>query len=110
MGWFGHINTEFFFEYDREWLSLEGGYVLAPQFPLSEQRFTGHLVKAFFENLLPEGSSLEDILAAANLRNANSLEVLARLGKDLPGVLSILAPEDEATHIQKYALSYRTRI
>ena len=103
MGWFGHANTEFFFEYDKEWLSLEGGFFLAPQFPLSEQRYTGNLVKSFFENLLPEGDSLEDILAAINLRTANSLEILAKLGKDLPGVLSILAPDDEATNSQKYA-------
>lgn len=103
MGWFGHANTEFFFEYDKEWLSLEGSYVLAPQFPLAENRYTGNLVKSFFENLLPEGDSLEDILAAINLRTANSLEILAKLGKDLPGVLSILAPNDEATNSQKYA-------
>ena len=103
MGWFGHASTEFFFEYDKEWLNLEGGYVLAPQFPLTEQRYTGTLVRSFFENLLPEGDSLDDILAAINLRTANSLEILAKLGKDLPGVLSILAPDDEATNSQKYA-------
>ncbi len=91
MGWFGHAGTEFFFEYDKEWLSLEGGFVLAPQFPLSEKCYTGNLVKSFFENLLPEGDSLDDILAAIHLRNANSLEILAKLGKDLPGVLSIQA-------------------
>ena len=107
MGWFGHASTEFFFEYDKEWLNLEGGYVLAPQFPLTEQRYTGNLVRSFFENLLPEGDSLEDILAAINLRTANSLEILAKLGKDLPGVLSILAPNDKATNSQKYTdLSY----
>jgi serine/threonine-protein kinase HipA len=103
MGWFGHANTEFFFEYDKEWLSLEGGYVLAPQFPLTEQRYTGNLVRSFFENLLPEGDSLEDILAAINLRTANSLEILAKLGKDLPGVLSILAPDEDANNSQTYA-------
>jgi len=102
MGWFGHVNTEFFFEYDKEWLTLGGGYVLGPQFPLSEQRYTGSLVRSFFENLLPEGDSLEDILAAIHLRTANSLEILAKLGKDLPGVLSILDPEDEVTNSQKY--------
>ena len=107
MGWFGHASTEFFFEYDKEWLNLEGGYVLAPQFPLTEQHYTGNLVRSFFENLLPEGDSLEDILAAINLRTANSLEILAKLGKDLPGVLSILSPDDEATNSQKYTdLSY----
>lgn len=55
MGWFGHEAGEFFFEYDPEWLNQPGGYVLAPQFALAAKRYTGVLVKTFFENLLPEG-------------------------------------------------------
>ena len=72
MGWFGHANTEFFFEYDKEWLSLEGGHVLAPQFPFSEQRSVGNLVRSFFENLLPEGRAL-DIVATTHQVSKNNL-------------------------------------
>lgn len=94
MGWFGHEAGEFFFEYDPQWLEQPGGYVLAPQFALSPQRFKGVLVRNFFENLLPEGQVLEDVLAAIHLRDASPFDVLGSLGKELPGVLSLL-PENQ---------------
>lgn len=94
MGWFGHEAGEFFFEYDPQWLGQHGGYVLAPQFALGPQRFKGVLVRNFFENLLPEGQVLEDVLAAIHLRNASPLDVLGALGQELPGVLSLL-PENQ---------------
>ena len=94
MGWFGHEAGEFYFEYDGQWLQQPGGYVLAPQFALGPQRFRGAPVRNFFENLLPEGQALEDVLAAVRLRNPSPFEVLGVLGKELPGVLSLL-PEDE---------------
>ena len=77
--------------------SQPGGYPLAPQFALQAGAFTGHLVRSFFENLLPEGTALEDVLAALALRDASTLELLGRLGQELPGVLSLL-PED-AQHL-----------
>ncbi|MBC7918810.1 MAG: HipA domain-containing protein [Rhodoferax sp.] len=93
MGWFGHAANEYFFEYDPQWIEQPGGFVLAPQFPLRTERFTGTAVRTFFENLLPEGEALDDIVSAIHLRGASSFEVLGRLGAELPGVLSLL-PED----------------
>lgn len=93
MGWFGHAASDYFFEYDAQWLRQPGGYVLAPQFPMQSTQFTGNSVRSFFENLLPEGSALDDVLSALALRDPNTLELLGRLGQDLPGVLSLL-PED----------------
>ncbi len=95
MGWFGHAAGEYFFEYDPQWLAQPGGYVLAPQFALSGERsgerFSGALVRSFFENLLPEGGALDDVVNALALRDPSAFELLGRLGKDLPGVLSLLA-------------------
>jgi serine/threonine-protein kinase HipA len=102
MGWFGHEAGEFFFEYDPQWLSQSGGYVLAPQFLLTAQRFTGVLVKTFFENLLPEGAALEDVMAAIELRDASAFDLLGRLGQELPGVLSLLSHDAQASHLQSY--------
>ena len=102
MGWFGHEAGEFFFEYDPQWLSQPGGYVLAPQFSLTVQRFTGVLVKTFFENLLPEGAALEDVMAAIELRDASAFDLLGRLGQELPGVLSLLPHDVQASHLQSY--------
>lgn len=90
MGWFGHAAGEFFFEYDAQWLTQPGAYALAPQFSLNAQTTRGALVRSFFENLLPEGDALEDILAALHLRGASTLDILGQLGKELPGVLSLL--------------------
>ena len=90
MGWFGHAAGDYFFEYDAQWLAQPGAYVLAPQFPLAPQPARGPLVRSFFENLLPEGEVMEDVLAALQLRNASTLDVLGRMGHELPGVLSLL--------------------
>jgi serine/threonine-protein kinase HipA len=100
MGWFGHAAGDYFFEYDPQWIEQPGGFVLAPQFPVRAGRFTGQAVRTFFENLLPEGEALEDIVSAIHLRGASSFEVLGKLGAELPGVLSLL-PEDARPNIQQ---------
>ncbi|MDQ0086235.1 serine/threonine-protein kinase HipA [Variovorax boronicumulans] len=102
MGWFGHVAADYFFEYDPQWLEQPGHYVLAPQFPLVAERYTGHLVRSFFENLLPEGEALDDIVSAIHLRGASSFELLGRLGAELPGVLSLLPPEARPVPAQEY--------
>ena len=109
MGWFGHAAAAFFFEYDSEWLAHPGGYVLAPQFPLAPTRYTGALVRSFFENLLPEGEALEDIVSALSMRGASHFDVLGRLGQELPGVLSLLPESAQPTLAQQYVpLPYAT--
>ena len=102
LGWFGHATGEFFFEYDAQWLNQPGGYVLAPQFPLQAGQFTGALVRSFFENLLPEGSALEDVMQALSIRDASPFELLGRLGKELPGVLSLLPEGTQPSPAQQY--------
>lgn len=100
MGWFGHAAAEYFFEYDAEWLNQPGAFVLAPQFALAPGRTTGALVRHFFENLLPEGEALNDVMAALQLRGASHFEVLGRLGQELPGVLSLLPPDAWPMHLR----------
>ncbi len=102
MGWFGHAAGEYFFEYDAQWLQQPGGYVLAPQFPLQAGPFIGSTVRSFFENLLPEGAALEDVLNTLTLRNPNTLELLGQLGQDLAGVLSLLPETVQPTLLQQY--------
>jgi serine/threonine-protein kinase HipA len=102
MGWFGHVASDYFFEYDPQWIEQPGGFVLAPQFPLRQERFTGAAVRTFFENLLPEGEALDDIVSAIHLRGASSFEVLGRLGAELPGVLSLLPEAERPDNQQEY--------
>ncbi len=115
MGWFGHTAGDYFFEYDAQWLGQPGAYVLAPQFPLQAGQFNGHLVRAFFENLLPEGTALDDVVQALSLRDPTAFELLGHLGKELPGVLALLPEEAPPALLQQYqalpleALSERLR-
>lgn len=102
MGWFGHAAADYFFEYDTQWLEQPGRHVLAPQFPLGADRYTGNAVRVFFENLLPEGEVLEDIVSAIHLRGASSFELLGRLGAELPGVLSLLPADARPAPAQAY--------
>ncbi|MGH6626966.1 MAG: HipA domain-containing protein [Burkholderiaceae bacterium] len=102
LGWFGYAEGDYFFEYDPQWLGQPGGYVLAPQFGLQAKRFTGALVRNFFENLLPEGKALDDVVQALALNKPSSFELLGQLGKELPGVLSLLPEEDQPTPLQEY--------
>jgi serine/threonine-protein kinase HipA len=103
MGWFGHAQAAYFFEYDPQWIT-EKGYVLAPQFPVVAERYVGDQVKTFFENLLPEGEVLDDIISVIATRGASSFEVLGRLGAELPGVLSLLAEDEAPMSRQEYKL------
>jgi len=103
MGWFGHAQAAYFFEYDPQWIT-DKGYALAPQFPVVAQRYVGDQVKTFFENLLPEGDVLDDIISAIATRGSSSLEILARLGGELPGVLSLLAEDEAPITRQEYQL------
>lgn len=110
MGWFGHAAGAYFFEYDEQWLQQPGAYVLAPQFALGVERFTGHLVRSFFENLLPEGAALDDVAAALALRDPTAFELLVRLGRELPGVLSLLGEDESPSPLQQYRVLPATEL
>jgi serine/threonine-protein kinase HipA len=90
MGWFGHAAGEYFFEYDPQWLAQPGAFALSPHFVPGSQRFTGVAVRNHFENLLPEGQALDDVIAALAMRDASVLDLLGRLGRELAGALSLL--------------------
>ena len=74
----------------------------ARRFCAGTERFVGAAVRTFFENLLPEGEALDDIVSAIHLRGASSFEVLGRLGAELPGVLSLLSEAGRPDNQQEY--------
>jgi serine/threonine-protein kinase HipA len=102
MGWFGHEAGQFFFQYDESWLSAEHAHVLAPQFVLRAEPYSGEPIKTFFANLLPEGAALEEILGAMYMRDASTFEIIGQLGKELPGVLSVRAEANVPSGQQQY--------
>lgn len=115
MGWFGHEAGQYFFQYDESWLSAEHAYVLAPQFVLRAEPYSGEPIKTFFANLLPEGAALEEILGAMHMRDASTFEIIGQLGKELPGVLSVRAEgnvpsgQQQYSSLSKEALSQRIK-
>lgn len=89
LGWLGHEDGEYFFQYDSEWLQSDLKFVISPQFNLRPEPFTGDAVQTFFANLLPEGAVLDEIMQALQLSKASIFEMIRSLGAELPGVLSI---------------------
>lgn len=115
MGWFGHEAAQYFFKYDEQWIQDEAAFPLAPQFELRDEPYRGDAVKTFFANLLPEGTPLDEVLNQIQLRDANTFEMIAAMGADLPGVLSVL-PESQApdsqqkySELSKEELSHRVK-
>jgi serine/threonine-protein kinase HipA len=103
MGWLGHEMAQYFFQYDAEWIKAKDAFLLAPQFELRTEPYRGDVVKTFFGNLLPEGTPLDEVLNQIQLRGANTLELIAELGADLPGVLSVLPDHVTPHKLQKYS-------
>lgn len=102
MGWLGLHNGAYYFEYDPQWLQFEGGYELSPRLPMLQQRHEGDAVRIFFENLLPEGETLTNVLEAIQMGKASTFEIMARLGRELPGVLSLLPEGESPSAAQQY--------
>jgi serine/threonine-protein kinase HipA len=104
VGWLGHAEAQYFFQYDVQWIQDTAAFPLAPQFALREAPYTGDAVKTFFANMLPEGTPLDEILNQMPIRSANTFELLGEMGADLPGVLSVLPEGQQPDAAQKYSL------
>ena len=101
MGWFGFEAGDYFFEYEPAWQNGRNTFALSPVFPLTTSRFAGASVKFFFKNLLPEGPVLEAISLEKGIALDNLLLFFAELGKDCPGVLSLL-PEGQVPDAEQH--------
>ncbi len=96
-----HDDTgRFAFDYDGDWTANPAAFPISPALPF--QRPVGpdgatqtdelHSVnvRRFFENLLPEGKSLEDAAAAHGVSKGNLFGLLRWVGKESTGALSLL--------------------
>ncbi len=85
----------FAFDYDGEWSSSGTGYPISPALPferpaeLSNEQHSVS-VRRFFENLLPEGKALDDAASVHRVSKANLYGLLAALGGETTGALSLL--------------------
>jgi len=102
VGTLSHESTSdhFGFTYDEAWCKHPEGFAISPYLPLPDANRNAriarrdgvsqtHIVRSFFENLLPEGASLDAAAAAAKVSKASLVGLLATLGNECMGALRI---------------------
>lgn len=94
---------ELAFEYSSDWLMLKSAMPIGWSLPLDAKPIVGEQVRAFFENLLPEGGVRQFIAQAEHISEDNVFGLLERFGADTAGALSILP----LSHSPQDALRYR---
>lgn len=85
------------FSYDEEWLQSEQGRPISLSMPLRPgARYSSAIVQHFFENLLPDNRLIrERIQARYNTATTSAQDLLAEIGRDCVGALTILPDGDE---------------
>ncbi len=87
-------NNLFAFEYHQEWTHQEGAYPICPLIPLlapeheSREKHSA-IVRQFFENLLPEGSALDQVSIFHQISKSNLMGLMLVLGAETSGALRI---------------------
>jgi serine/threonine-protein kinase HipA len=115
---------EFSFAYDATWVADPERFALSPYLPLPGEADAARLprtcpahsvvVRDFFQNLLPEGKSLDAAAAVAKVSKGSFVGLLASLGSECMGALRILptgvqAPATSLRAVTREELSQRIR-
>jgi serine/threonine-protein kinase HipA len=97
------------FSFDQDYIEDEGRPVLSLSFKgqsgglvIPTRAVTGRL-PAFFSNLLPEGHLREYLAARAGVKQHREFYLLAVLGSDLPGALTVTPLEQRAQSIEAHS-------
>lgn len=103
VGWLSYDNVanQFDFTYAQDWRDADDAFSLAPSLPMREANeqtaeSRSRAVRAFFENLLPEGKALDDAAATYSVSKTSVAGLLAVLGNETAGALRILPPTFKA--------------
>lgn len=90
------------FTYDPAWLAADDAFALSLSLPLSG-RFDALRATRFFTNLLPEANVRTLVCLRLGLSEANDFGLLAAIGGECAGALSILPEDaDPAKHASEY--------
>lgn len=81
------------FAYAPGW--VDGGEPLSLGLPLREEPFTDPECRPFFAGLLPEGEFLKAIARAFHVSAGNPFSVLAEIGGECAGAVSLVSPGEE---------------
>lgn len=85
------------FTYAPEWLSMRGAFPLSLLMPLSPRRVSPRLFLPWAANLLPESTQLRAIGLQLGAAPEDVIGILAELGRDTAGALSIGKPGSTST-------------
>ena len=98
------LNTQtglYAFDYFTTWLDREDCFPLSPALPLIRHKASGEQhsadVRQFFQNLLPEGQTLDDAAQANKVSKSNLVGLLAALGQETAGALQISITDSPST-------------
>lgn len=83
------------FRYDTHWLEQSDVMALSQSLPLQIESFDDQVCRPFFAGLLPEGDLRRRIAQQCQLSRANDFGLLAAIGGDCAGAVS-LTPGDQA--------------
>lgn len=81
----------FEFQYEDSWLQSKSSFPISLALPLQAGRFSSRLTRSYFENLLPEGETLERIRESSEEHFANEFDFLETHGQDCAGAFVITA-------------------
>lgn len=82
------------FKYDRAWLFSRHARPISMSLPLQTGNITADAVFNFFDNLLPDSPVVRDrIVKRYQARSKQPFDLLAEIGRDSVGAVTLLAPE-----------------
>lgn len=85
------------FVYDPEWLRTRGAFPLSITMPLSTKPVKAEVFLPWAQNLLPEGMQLRTIGSTLGASPDDVIGILAEMGRDTAGALSIGQPGSVST-------------
>ena len=89
------------FRYDDTWLAWENARPISLSMPLTEVPFSGRMVNAYFDNLLPDNELLrERIQTRFSVPSRSPFDLLTYIGRDCIGALQLLT-EKKVTNPKK---------
>lgn len=85
------------FVYRSEWLQRPNAFPISRSLPLREESYEGANVYAYFDNLLPDGISIRQRIAARmHAQSDHVFDLLEVVGRDCVGALQFVKPTDKA--------------
>lgn len=90
------------FTYLPEWLSRASSFPISRCLPLREDAFEGDAVFAYFDNLLPDGISIRQRIAARmSAKSDQVFDLLEVVGRDCVGALQFVHEEDAPPEVNR---------